>query len=666
MEQNLASSVLRLTRGAGVAIVVALLALDLRAQQRIVVPAQPFSGPAPKGTAAITGTVTDGISGRPIAGAIVALENRVPGQPRRSYSQVTTPTGRFAFIDLPAADTYFLTAGKTGYLDGGYNQPDPRAPGAPISLADGQWMRDVRVTLALPGSISGIVSDERGEPIVGAYVRVLPQVLITGRTQWLAGAVAVTDDRGAYRIAGLGPGKYVVSVPSVQATLPAGATIKPPGAGSGTSMADARMAMDAAKADRLVVDAGGGEQLVVGRYAVPPPPTANGQATAYPIVFYPNAATPANATPVELRASEDRAGIDFGLQPVPTARVSGVVQGPSDAIGTLLLRLVPIGLEELGQGSEAATTVTFADGRFTFLNVPAGSYVLEARHALLQFSYTSMKEMATALPAPVPMSTRNAAAGGVIAAPPGVEYTSLRDGSEISYWAQLRIDVSGPNIDDVVLPLRRPATMTGRVVWAPGVTPPSSMPLAVLEPADGRLSLGMPSTSRPLGGATFTIDGLMAGEYVLRMKYGLGTVESIVWDGQDYADRLFDTSNGQDITDVVVTLTTKTSSISGMVNDNGATLTTGAAVIAFPIERDRWKNYGFSPIRIKSVLTTAGGRFQIDGLPPGEYNVIAVPAAQERAWLDPAFLAGAAARASHVRVEGTDAKIAGLALSVIK
>ena len=187
---------------------------------------------------------------------------------------MTTPKGRFAFLDLSAADTYFLTAGKTGYLDGGYNRPDPRGTGAPIALADGQWLREVRVTMSLPGSISGIVSDERGEPIVGAYVRLLPQVPISGRTQWLAGAVAVTDDRGAYRVAGLGPGKYVVSVPSVQATLPSTATIKPPGAGSGTSMADLMMASEAARAERLVVDAGAGEQLVVGRYPVPPPPGA--------------------------------------------------------------------------------------------------------------------------------------------------------------------------------------------------------------------------------------------------------------------------------------------------------------------------------------------------------------------------------------------------------
>jgi hypothetical protein len=648
----------------GKALVVALLAISLRPQQaRVIVPAAPDPVLAPKGTAAITGTVTDA-AGRTIAGAIVTLENRIPGQRSPTSSQVTTPKGRFAFVDLPASDTYFLTAAKTGYLGGGYNRTAPTGPSAPLALADGQWIRDVSVTMSLPGSISGIVSDERGEPIVGVYVRVLPQMFVAGRTQWLAGPVAVTDDRGAYRIGGLGPGVYLVSVPSVQSTLPIGATIRPPGAWSGTSMSDLRMASETAKAAPLVVDAGGGEQLVVGRYAASPI-SADGQRTVFPITFYPNVSTPAAATPIELGASEERAGVDLSLQPVHAVRVSGVVQGPPDAVGNLLLRLLPVGLEEFGQGSEAATTVTFADGRFAFLNVPEGRYVLEAKHALLEFTHASMPQPSTALPAPIPFSTRSASGGTMSAAPPGIEYSALRDGSDQTYWGQVRVDVSSQNVDDVVLPLRRPVRLSGRVEWAPGDTVPSSVPAPTLEPADGRRSLGI------LSGAgfsldaqsRFTIDGLMSGEYVLRFR---AQVESIVWDGQDYTDRAFDGSAGRDFDGVVVTLTTQSSLVAGTVTDGGVALTSGAAVIVFPVDRERWSNYGLNPVRFRSVLTGTNGRFRIDGLPRGDYNVIAVPASQERAWIDPAFLAKAAGQASHLRIDRSDQKIATLALSLVK
>jgi hypothetical protein len=666
----LARLALRWTRRVGVGLFPLLLALDLRAQQTsVVLPQQPqASAEIPTGTGAITGAVRDAATDRPVAGAIVMLEERQPGSPvrTRSYLQETTPKGRFAFLNLPAAETYLLTSSKPGYLDGGHGRIDPRGPGTPIALKDGEWLGDVRVTMSRPGSISGTVVDERGDPIVGAHVRVLPQVLIAGRTQWLAGAVASTDDRGAYRIPGLGPGSYVVSVPSVQATLPASATIKPPGAWAGTSMADLTAMSEAARAEKLVVDVGGGQQLVVGRYGVPPPPTPDGQRTAYPIAFYPNAAKPADAMPVELRVSEDRSGIDFQLQPVGTARVSGTLQGPPDAISNLLLRLIPVGVEELGQGSEAATTVSLADGRFTFLYVPSGSYVLDARHTLLELIYTSMENASTALPAAVPFPTRGASSSGVAAGPPGVQYSSLRDGADVSYWGQLRVDVSGQSVDDLVLPLRRPAAMSGRIVWAPGAKPSSNPPRPVLEPADGRRSLGIPSIAglAPDDASTFTIEGLMAGEYFLRV--GSAKVESITWNGEDYTDRPFDGSAGRDITGVLVTLTSATSSISGIVGDGNMTLTSAAAVIAFPVEREGWSNYGFNPRRLTSVLTTNDGRYRVDGLPVGEYYLIAVPASQERAWLDPSFLVAHAARASRVRVDRSDAKIASFSLSLVK
>jgi hypothetical protein len=643
------------TRRACIGLCGLLVALDVEAQ-------------TPTGTGAITGTVTEVGSERPVSGAIVTLEERRPGSAGRvrAYSQATTGKGRFAFLDLPPADTYFLTATKPGYLDGGYGRLDPRGPSTPVTLQDGQWLADVRVTMPRPGSISGTVVDERGEPIVGAYVRVLSHVPIAGRPQWLAGPVARTDDRGAYRIPGLGPGAYLVSVPSVQATLPASATIKPPGAAAGTSLEDLRSMDEAARAEKLLVNAGGGQQLVVGRYAVPPPPGPDGQRTAYPVVFYPNAPNPAGAAPVEIRLSEDRSGIDFQLQPVRTARVSGVLQGPPDAIDNFLLRLIPVGLEELGQGSEAATTVSTADGRFAFLDVPHGTYVLDARHSLLELTYASTASASTAVPAPVPFPTRQAASADISGAPAGVQSASLRDWAEVSYWGQLRIEVSGPAVEDVVLPLRRPATLSGRIVWAPGAKPPSNAPRPTLEPADGRRSLGLLSVMgfRSGNDSTFSIEGLMAGEYFLRIR--AATVESIIWDGQDYTERPFDASPGRDISGVVVTLSNASSSISGIVRDGVTPLTSGAAVIAFPVDSEGWSNYGFNPRRLASVLTTSDGRYHVSGLPAGEYYLVAVPVSQEKAWLDPAFLAAHSSRASRVRLERSDATVANVRLSLVK
>jgi hypothetical protein len=661
----------RTTRGAGAWGLVVLVSLAAHAQQtRVVVPAQPPPADAATGTAAITGAVFDAASDRPVGGAIVTLEERRLGARRRSYVQIAAPSGRFAFVDLPAAATYILSAAKAGYLAGGYGRSDPRGPSAPIALSDGQWVRDVRVALARPGSISGMVVDERGEAIVGAYVRVLPQVMVAGRTQWLAGAVATTDDRGVYRVPGLGPGKYVVSLPSVQATLPASATIEPPGAWAGTSRADLRAASDHARAEKRLVDMGGGQQMVVGRHAVPPPPTPDGERTAYPIAFYPNVTTPADATPVELEVSEDRSNIDFQLRPHRTARLSGVVQGPPDAVGNLHLRLIPAGLEEFGQGSEAATTVTLADGRFTFFDVPIGSYVLDASHTLLELTYTSMDGMPTALPAPVPFAASSATSMGVSAAPPGVQLSSLQDRADVSYWVRLPVTVGAADVDDLVVPLRPPVRLAGRFVWAPGATPSRRSLVPVLEPADGRRSLGLLTPRRDFPAAdpaSFTFDGLMAGDYLLRVGIGSDvSVESITWDGQDYTDRPFDASAGDDITGVVMTLTNAMSSIGGTVRDGNSPLSSGAAVMAFPVERERWSHYGFNPTRLRSVLTTGDGRYLLTGLPVGEYFLLAVPPAQERAWIDPAFLATHAARATRVRVDRSDAAIHDVALTLVK
>jgi len=172
--------------------------------------------PMVNGTGAISGVVIDGATKRPIAGAIVSLgpTNRGPvGQPT---SQVSDPRGRFVFRDLPASDAYTLSATRFGYFGGFFG----RGTASRIALADGQWFSEATITMNPPASIGGTVTDEHGDPAVGAYVRVLGQLFVAGQLQFVGGPVVSTDDRGMYRFANLQPGKYVVSVPNVQAAVP--------------------------------------------------------------------------------------------------------------------------------------------------------------------------------------------------------------------------------------------------------------------------------------------------------------------------------------------------------------------------------------------------------------------------------------------------------------
>ena len=442
--------------------------------------------------------------------------------------------------------------------------PLPRFPSRKDSgslTCDWQWCRREASAAQSPTSATN-----RSWVFTCAY---LSYVLIAGRAQWLAGAVARTDDRGAYRIPGLGRGRYAVSLPSVQATLPVSADVKPPGASAGTSMADLRMSGDAARAEKLVVDVSDGQQLVVGRHAVPPPPAPDGQRTAYPITFFSNVSKPSDATPLDLGVGEDRVGIDLQLRPVRTTRVSGRVEGPADAVGNLPLRLIPVGLEELGQGSEAATTVTLPDGRFSFLDVPAGSYVLDARHLVLQFTHTSLDDVATAVPAPVAFPAQNAAAAvsprqaRASGSPPSA--TAPRPPIGLSS-ASMSLN---ERLDDSSCP-PSPGDPSGR--FDGHLT--RSQVRRRCAPCSNRRA-GWPRSAcrrrqvvRSAARRRSRFDGLMAGEYVLRINGAV--VRSITWDGQDYTVSSFDASAGRDFTDVVVTVTTAASSLSGVVNDGGA------------------------------------------------------------------------------------------------
>jgi hypothetical protein len=113
---------------------------------------QGASAPAPEtGTSAISGTVTDGLTGRPLPGAVVYVGITGQGAVGRVSRQLTDSKGRFVFVDLPAHERYFLNASHFGYVNGGHGVRPTRPAPTRIRLADGEWFKDAAHPAVAPG-----------------------------------------------------------------------------------------------------------------------------------------------------------------------------------------------------------------------------------------------------------------------------------------------------------------------------------------------------------------------------------------------------------------------------------------------------------------------------------------------------------------------------------
>src|SRR5690606_7124531 len=133
----------------------------------------------------------DASTKQPVPRAIVTLG--VFGATQRftwQGGQLTDDRGRFAFVDLPPGE-YGVIAQKAGYLQGRFGGAGDGLP-MPIRLNAGEWFSSASVALGRPGSLSGTVRDESGEPVVGVFVRALARISVAGVTRLAPGPMTET------------------------------------------------------------------------------------------------------------------------------------------------------------------------------------------------------------------------------------------------------------------------------------------------------------------------------------------------------------------------------------------------------------------------------------------------------------------------------------------
>ena len=116
--------------------------------------------------------------------------------------------GRFVLEDIaPGYALGTLSASKTGFLDGGAS---PQATA--IALASGATLKDANVYLLPQAVISGRITNSFGDPASGVQALLLQQGFLQGWPQrrWMVNGSVQADATGAFRIANLKPGRYVL------------------------------------------------------------------------------------------------------------------------------------------------------------------------------------------------------------------------------------------------------------------------------------------------------------------------------------------------------------------------------------------------------------------------------------------------------------------------
>ncbi len=295
-------------------------------------------------------------TGRPVKRARVM----VLGGGRGGRTTMTDDQGRYQVTELTAG-TYTVTGSKNGFVDTIYGQRRPQQPGTPVTIADAQAAAGIDLRLTRGGVITGAVLDEEGEALARALVTVQRYQYVQGQRQLTSAASDQTDDRGQYRVFGLPPGEYYVSATvgglgqligrGLQQLAASGALGGRGGPGGGAGPG----------AGALAALAGMDQQ----------------ESTGYAPTYYPGVVSTPEAGKVIVAPGQEVGGIDFQIQLVPLATVSGIVAGAADVVPVMLMPQ-----EAGGTGSPGGQMLagrSQADGTFAISNVPPGRYAAIAR-----------------------------------------------------------------------------------------------------------------------------------------------------------------------------------------------------------------------------------------------------------------------------------------------
>jgi protocatechuate 3,4-dioxygenase beta subunit len=324
----------------------------------------------------------------------------------------------------------------------------------------------------------------------------------------------------------------------------------------------------------------------------------------YAKTFYPGATAVNLAGRITVGISQDMSNIDLAMVPGRAADVSGMVL---DSQGRPLSgRQVQVVQDFRGPGGMRMVnlqqaTSTAADGSFRIRNLSPGDYKLQVQNPT-DVGGVSVQETAAAL-----------------------------------------VTVDGVDIDNVSLITSAGWSVTGRVVADSGDAPavdPARFRILARPLSDEASPVGPPNGLNRTGGRlrddwTFTIPALH-GPVRLRLDAPDDwAIKTILQNGTDVTDRVFDLRGGDTLGNLQVVITNQVNTVAGVLTDDRGAPTTDGTIIVFANDADKWAE---DSRFVRSARPDQQGKFQIKGLPAGDYLAVAIDYVEEGMWNDPEYL----------------------------
>lgn len=539
---------------------------------------QAFDSPP---AAFLLGRTTDS-TGAVLPGCVVTLSGRTDGAQTVVRTLLSNRDGKFLFDRLEPGE-YSVTGTASGYLTAMYGQRHPATSGRRIRLFRDEARGEIVLVLWRASYIAGRVTNGAGTALAGISVSarledgpVPPSGARLART-------AISDDRGEYRIEALSPGDYLVwaglparSQPAAltqQRRVSVGLDVSPPrAAGRGTEETARPLMFGGVSTDGWTLITSRAEPL----YWFQSP----GRIDATGIVFLSGSRAPTEASHVLLTAGTGKDQISFVLDPSEAQTVSGAVEGSDATRASIGLRLFAGSTDSVlaGGGVEVGASVTDPAGRFRFLAIPEGEYVLVATHRSQD--------------APVRWAVQAVSVGS--GSPP----VSVRLNDGLLLAGKVQIDGPPP---------------AHRIDFSQSVV--RLDPLFTIATAQAGVRATVDETGR------FSAQGLLPGTYRVRPigPKGWAFTSAAIGNRILPADVI---RLSTDQTDLTVKFTDHVTVVRGTVADNSAGGVTSATVLLFPSDPRLWT--ANDSRRLRRLSPGDDGTYTLVGVPPGDYLLLAV------------------------------------------